>query len=526
MATTAAIESQDVIRLVLQFCKENGLHRTVQTLQEESRVGLNTVDSREQFLSDVNHGHWHKVLQTVSYLTMPDNVLMDLYELVAFELMDLREHETAQHLLKETAPLLTMKNDHPERYKRLEQFLKKPHFDAKEAFEGLTKEKKRSQVAQAMVPHIQVAPPSRLLALIGQAMKWQHHVGVLQPDEKMDLFRGISARNQEEIADECARSVTLNIIFGEKTHPECAGFSPDGQFLATGTADGFIELWDHRNGKLRKDLEYQAAGEFMVHEHPVVSLCFSKDSELLASGSQDGQLKVWKVANGECVKNIEKAHDDGICWIAWSRDSTQLLTSSFDMSARIQGLKSGKTIKVFRGHTSFVNSAVYIPDGTKVLTASADGRIKLWDSRTTECIATFSPPPPAHMSSAHMVSANMAIMVPNSDQEPLIYVSTRCSQIFVMNLTGQVLKTFSSGKREGGDFSAICVSPHNKWLYGLCEDKKLYAFSVDSGTLARIIIDICTKDPIAVTHHPTRNVIAAVATDGKVALMSPKKNAE
>lgn len=43
----------------------------------------------------------------------------------------------------------------------------------------------------------------------------------------------------------------------------------------------------------------------------------------------------------------------------------------------IHGLKSGKALKEFRGHKSYVNDVTYSADWAKVVSCSADGTVKV-----------------------------------------------------------------------------------------------------------------------------------------------------
>ncbi len=55
----------------------------------------------------------------------------------------------------------------------------------------------------------------------------------------------------------------------------------------------------------------------------------------------------------------------------------------------MHGIKSGKMLKEYRGHTSYVNSAVYSPDGSQVISSSADATVRIWDSKSCDCTFVF-----------------------------------------------------------------------------------------------------------------------------------------
>lgn len=62
----------------------------------------------------------------------------------------------------------------------------------------------------------------------------------------------------------------------------------------------------------------------------------------------------------------------------------------FDViGCRIHGLKSGKMLKEFRGHTSYVNYAIFTNDGGRVITASSDCTVKVSSHLFKICFYPF-----------------------------------------------------------------------------------------------------------------------------------------
>eukprot|EP00357_Protocruzia_adherens_P006973 CAMPEP_0114979430 /NCGR_PEP_ID=MMETSP0216-20121206/4365_1 /TAXON_ID=223996 /ORGANISM="Protocruzia adherens, Strain Boccale" /LENGTH=513 /DNA_ID=CAMNT_0002340751 /DNA_START=500 /DNA_END=2041 /DNA_ORIENTATION=- len=509
------VESSDVVKLTLQFLKENGLTRSFKVLQEESQICLNTVENIEDFKSDILNGRWDTLLKQVETLQFPSEKLIELYEQVIIEMLELREIETAQLLLRETPTMLLCRQQDPDKYYHLEQLCSRSHFDPREAYGAQnSKEKRRNYIAERLCSEVQAVQPSRLMMILSQALKYQKSQGLIPADTKYDLFAGKVPLQEAEQDTPPEREDRL-IQLGKASHLECAKFSPDGLYLATGSVDGFIEIWDPLTIKLKTDLTYQQEEMFMSHAEAVLTLNFSKESELLCSGSQDGQIRVWRVATGKCLKKFDKAHPMGITCLMFNKDSTQIITGSFDKTVRIHGIKSGRTIKEFRSHTSYVNDVIMSYDFTKLISASSDGSVKLWDAKTSDLLMTFKPPQPN--ATAELTVNSVMLNPKNNDQ---IIVCNKSNTIYMANTNGQIIKTFSNGKKEGGDFIACCLSPKAEWLYGIAEDNFLYCFDFSSGNMEHIL-NLKHNDLLNLVHHPFKNLLVTFTGEGKVAFWKP-----
>jgi len=509
------IDHSTIVKLILQYCKENNLNESFKTIQDESKISLNTVESKEDFTNDILNGRWDQVLKNIQKINLSYSTLMLLYEQICFELIEHQENEVALELINDQIPISILKYEYPDRYRRLEQLIKNDDVNIHDIYNKLetTKDKNRTNLADLLVKEVNVVLPNRMLYLLTNAIKYLEAEKVIQPNTKYDLFTGTVQEEDKEV-DEYISKVNKTITFGVKSYIESAKISPDGNYLATGSVDGFIEIWDPLTGKLKNELTYQTESNLMFHKDSVLSLNFSKDSKMICSGDSSGLIKIFKVANGKCLREFPKAHSQGVTCLVFTKDNSLVISGSFDSQIKIFGLKSGKLIREFQGHSSFINDLALNQDGLRLISASSDGTVCIWDMKNNEMSNSIKPP---QISVINIATVNNISFYPkNNDQ---FFICNKSNFIYLMNFQGQLIKSYSTDKVKKSDFVYCCVSFHGEWLYAVDEDNDLSIFSTMT-TKVHKTINIHEKEVIGLVQHPHKSILVSFALDGNLNIYS------
>lgn len=159
-------------------------------------------------------------------------------------------------------------------------------------------------------------------------------------------------------------------------------FSPDGQQLAAGDANGMIRIWRVADGQELLRCE--------GHHNWVRVIAFSPDGSLLASASDDHTIKLWNPCTGECFKTLQ-GHQNWLNSLAFSPTGQLLVSSDDNLVTQVWNVPTGQCIWRWQEGGS-LQSCAFSPDGTRLAIATAQHTIKLWQVSTWQLLGEL----PAH----------------------------------------------------------------------------------------------------------------------------------
>ncbi|XP_063923477.1 WD repeat-containing protein 26 [Zophobas morio] len=360
--------NQDIVRLIGQYLRNEGLTRTADSLMAESGCRLDH-PAAAKFRQHVMDGDWTKAdhdLQELNSLIGSSHNLMEMKFLLLEQkyleyLEDARVLDALHVLRNELTPL----QHNTSRVHQLSGYMmcsntqelhERTNWDGK----GLKSRTNLMEKLQSYLPPSVMLPPSRLHTLLNQALELQtsrcsHH----------NTAQVITLDNASLLVDHCcARDTfpthTIQILNDHCDEVWFCQFSPDGTKLATGSKDTNVIIWDVNPETCTLSLKKILEG----HNYGASYISWSPDSiHLIACGPEESpEVWLWNIDTEKFLK-VSQSPEDALACCAWHKDGTKFVVGGIrghfyqcDMEGnvmdswegvRVNGLwcrKDGKTV--------------------------------------------------------------------------------------------------------------------------------------------------------------------------------------
>lgn len=153
---------------------------------------------------------------------------------------------------------------------------------------------------------------------------------------------------------------------------------PDGNPLkkdGMSVYDYYVRLIDPQTGQLKKLLFGPRDINKGIHAS-FLTVAFSPKGDKLGAGSADGKVVVWDLATDKC--QIDESHKADVYGVAFSPEGNRIVSASSDKTVRVWDLAADHS-REMKGHDQGVRCVAWSPDGSTIASGGFDNTIRLWD---------------------------------------------------------------------------------------------------------------------------------------------------
>ncbi|EIW76928.1 WD40 repeat-like protein [Coniophora puteana RWD-64-598 SS2] len=155
-------------------------------------------------------------------------------------------------------------------------------------------------------------------------------------------------------------------------------YSPDQRFLVSGSDDHTVRFWDLEHG-------YKQVGEpIEADTSDVLSVQYSPDGKVVASAGSGNTVKLWSTLTHELIMELGELPGGVKYSVSWAPNGKRLAVSaSSNDPISIFDLEKRKfTMHPIIGHKDTVNTVAFSPNGTLLASGSDDRSVRIWNAKT------------------------------------------------------------------------------------------------------------------------------------------------
>jgi len=188
---------------------------------------------------------------------------------------------------------------------------------------------------------------------------------VFSPDGKR---LAIGARRDATIHDAVTGAVLLTLN-GHKGPIPMISFSSDGTKILTASADKTAKIWDANQGTVVTTMK--------GHWEKLRTAAFNFDASRVATTSEDGTVKIWHGQSGRKMHELEGDSQ----FVIFSPDDAVIVTGTAEGALKFWDMSSGKSLHTLAMPFSWVASASFNADGSRIVATTGNGLIQIWTSK-------------------------------------------------------------------------------------------------------------------------------------------------